>query len=498
MVAAMTTTDSPMEPVSMASSPGERESTRAPIRRSGRRNGDVLGLAWLHGTLQAAVFRRQVSVGSWTAPHPVRTIEEWEAGLDAALEALGFCGTEVFLILEHDQFVHQAELAPAFTESATRAYLRGRVQRYEKEKEPMLWINQRTVSTRKESAFLLHMLPAAFYAQLSRVLLMRHLDLTRILPLIVPLQLLLEAETATEQMVLMAAEAGDATTLLVAKSTGELLFSRTMLARWETDAARIAVEVNRSLLYAKQQFGAIVDRVELLGAVSEQVQAEVRSRCGAEKQLEVRVTDVQSWLQAVARLSPRHPVNLVVGYLGRKRRRQFLRRLLLAACWLGLSLVCLDTWSTIQAYREGERQLQNLRSQEASLSAERGQLSERSWAIAHDRQLIREASSDRLPPVAVRFLAYLGSTRPPEMQFTEFSTKWDPASGAWSFKLGGLLEGDDETARENLATWQRLLSKSTVRAHFNESARVFILMPAVTADAPPVHRFSVEGGLLED
>ena len=84
------------------------------------------------------------------------------------------------------------------------------------------------------------------------------------------------------------------------------------------------------------------------------------------------------------------------------------------------------------------------------------------------------------------------------MQFTDFSTKWDPASGAWSFKLEGLLEGDDETAREILANWQHALSKSAIRAVFNDTARVLVLMPATTAEAPPVRRFSVEGGLLEN
>src|SRR3569832_2104929 len=93
-------------------------------RRAGRRTSDVLGLAWLHGSLHATVFRRQAAVGSWVAPRPVRTLEEWEAGLDQALEQLGFTGSEVFLILEHDQFLHQPEVAPAFTDSATRAYLR--------------------------------------------------------------------------------------------------------------------------------------------------------------------------------------------------------------------------------------------------------------------------------------------------------------------------------------------------------------------------------------
>ena len=104
--------------------PAEREATtpaRSAARRTTRKTSDVRGLAWLHGTLQAEVFRRQVSAGSWVSAVSVHTIEEFEAGVDVALEKLDFSGTEVFLILEHDQFVHQAEHAPPFSDSAAHA-----------------------------------------------------------------------------------------------------------------------------------------------------------------------------------------------------------------------------------------------------------------------------------------------------------------------------------------------------------------------------------------
>lgn len=464
----------------------------------GRRNGDVLGLAWLHGTLQAGVFRRHVALQTWESSVPVRTLEDFEQGIDAVLEAVRFAGTEMFLILEHDEFVHQAEHAPAFSESAAKAYLRGCVQRYEKERAPVLWISQRTVSVRKESAFLLHMLPSSFHGQLSSFLVTRHLDLTRIIPLVVPLQMLLEeTPVATQQMVLMAAEAGDATTLMVARGNGELLFSRTMLARWDSDPARIAVEVNRSLLYAKQQFGAVIDRIELLGAVSDKVQAEVQARCGADKQLQVRPSNVQSWLEVVARLSPRHPVNLVVSHLGRKRRRQFLRRLLLAGCWLGVALMALNTWTRLQHWTNNEQRLMRLQSNAPEMIAERDLLRGRSAELARHRQLIRETADQRLPAVAPRFLAYLSSIRSEDTHFTEFSTKWDADTGQWSFRLEGQVDGDEQTARETVAALQRTLERSPLRVQMNDAVRSIVMVPPAAPDVPPAHRFAVEGGLFE-
>lgn len=463
------------------------------------RSSDVLGLGWLHGTLHASVFHRQLATKSWSSATSVHTLEEFETALDIALNALGFSGTEVFLVLEHDSFVHQAESAPAFSESAARAYLRGRIARYEKEREPVLWISQRTVSARQEETFLLHMLPSAFYGRLNGFLLARRLDLTRILPLVVPLQLVLDSgSTPKDQPVLVVTEAGDAATLMVSRANGELVFARTMLARWETDSERIAVEVNRSLLYAKQQFGAVVEQIQLLGTVSEKLQADVLAKCGADKQLTVRATSVGDWLQAVAKLSQRHPVNLVVGYLGRKRRQQFLRRALLAACWLGFGLMMLDAWSRVGTWQAESLRLHDLVASQESMTAELARVEERNSAVTRNNELVVETIDRRLPPVPAHFLAYLGSIRPPEMQFTDFNVSWDSATDKWSFRLEGQIEGDEELGREGLASFQRLLVKSPLRARFNDSVRSLVAVAGAGSSIPTAQRFTLEGGLFED
>ena len=476
---------------------------KAPVARPAprfvhRRNGDVLGLAWLHGNLQAAVFRKQTLTASWACKTLVATLEEFETAFDEACAALGFAGEEVFLILASDHFVHQPELAPAFSESASKAYLRGRVERYEKEHEPVLWVSQRTMSYRQEAAFLLHLLPSAFYDRLNSLLLARRLDLTRIVPLTVPLQLVLETfDAPKDQPLLLATESGGATTVLAARGDGQLLFARTMLARWDVDPARLGVEVNRSLLYAKQQFTAVIDRIWLLGTASEAARAEVQSRCGAGKEVTVRAGEPLDWLQAVARLTPRHPVNLVAGYLGRKRRQQFVRRILVAACWLALALVSLDAWGREFAWTEERKHLAALRASEAEMTAARDRLLARNAEIEQQRAFVQQASQERLQPVAARFIAFISSVLPPEAQLTELSVKWEPATDGWNFRLEGQVEGDEETSRDILAAFQKLVVKSPFQARFNDGGRVLAaLAPAVGMEMPGAYRFILEGTLF--
>lgn len=469
------------------------------VRSALRRTRDVLGLAWTHGAFHAAVFRKGNLVSAWESKNAVETLEAFEAAFDEATVELRFAGEEVFLVLAHDQFVHQAEQAPGFSESASKAYLRGRVDRYEKEHEPVLWVSQRTMSARQESAFLLHLLPSAFYGRLNSMLLARRLDLTRIVPLSVPLQLVLETlDTPKDKPVLLATGAGNATMVVAARADGQLLFSRTMLARWEVDPARLGVEVNRSLLYAKQQFTALIDRIWLLGTADEAARMEVQSRCGAGKEVAVKACSPTDWLQAVVRLTPRHPVNLVAGYLGRKRRSQFLRRVLIAACWLALTLVSLDAWDREFTWTEQRRHIADLRANEAALTESRDRLIARNAEVEKQRDFVRQAADERLPAVAPRFLTFIASVLPAQVQLTELGVKWDASVQSWIFSMDGVTEGDEETTRETLAAFQKVVAKSPLQARFNDTQRMIAAVPAAGTDMPSAYRFRLEGTLFEN
>ena len=484
-----------------APEPAVEAAPKAPIwRHSARLSDDVLGIGWLYGSLTVAVFRNKKMADSWSAPAPLRTMEEFAPALDEALTALDFTGNEVFLLLEHDRFVHQPESAPAFSQSAAHAYLKGRVQRYEKEHEPVLWVEQQTLSVKQEHSFILHLLPQSFYSELNNLLLARRLDLTRILPLVVPIKRELDRfPVAKDRPVLVAVEAGAATVVMVAKVGGQLIMARTILASWAADPARIGVEINRSRLYAKQQFGTTVERIWLLGQNNAST-AEVNAKCGADKQIMVLPTKPVEWLQTVAKLSPQQPINLVSGYLKRKRRLILARRVLIAACWLGLGCFLVNAWTSAQAWTSEQRRLVALHANEKFMTAERERLTERNRSVERERAFIRQAEEERLPPVAGKFLAYLAGVLPGEIRLTDLAVKWEESTaGGWSFRIDGAIETDEETAREIIGSLQRQLVKSPLRARFNATAQAVVAMPIAPGSVgPEEQRFSLEGVMLEN
>lgn len=465
--------------------------------RRARSTGDVLGVAWVHGAIHFSGFRRQTVTGSWESPTPVRTFAEFSVALDAAILELKFTGTEVFFILAHDEFVHQAENAPAFAEKAAHQYLQGRVDRMQQEREPMLWVSQRASAVKKEGNYILHLLPVGFCNKLNDILLARRLDLTRVLPLHVPLQLALSSLTETRDMpLLVATEAGSSTAVLVGKTGSEILFARTILESWRNDPARVAVEINRSMLYAKQQFGATVDFLWLLGRGAEEAQAEVVSKCGAGTDVVVEEIGPVDWLKSVARLPARHPVNLMGSFLRDKRRGRFLRRIAVAACWLGVALLGFEAWNTGQSWSTERARLESLLVNEENLRAEQTHLAARNAAVARDTAFVQAVVHDRLPPVASKFVAYVAAMLPREGRLTSFNVRWSEEDGGWSFRLEGSLEADPETASSMTAALRRQFATGPFRARILDEVRAPRAL--VVGNANVVQRFTLEGTLFEN
>jgi hypothetical protein len=435
-------------------------------RKASRRSRDQLGIVWLRGTLHLAVMRQRKTLGRWSSPEPVRTVEEFAAALDTALAELKFQGTDTFLVFEGEQFVHQPETAPSFSPSATKAYLQSRVARYAKEHGPVLWVAQPAIGPKEERTWILHLMAQEFYGQLRRVFLPRRLDLTRIFPMVVPVQREMNGFPISHGLpALVAAEVAEATVIVVALAGGPVLFTRTILASLEEAPARVAIEINRSLLYAKQQFNVSVDRIWLATRTG-RASDEVTAKCGAGKVVMVLPTSPDEWVQSAARVARTHPVNLIAGYIQQKRRDQFLRLGLMIVGWLGLAVLGTKLWEENRSWQVEKQRLEAVQARAPELEAERDRLVVRNKAVQTERVLRQRLGTEALPPVPSRLLAYLAGVLPADASLSTFAVKWHEENSAWTFQCEGQIAGDDESAREAIGALQRLLAKGPLRIRF--------------------------------
>lgn len=484
-------TDNLSDPVEAAPPPQLR-------RKVSRRNRDQLGIVWLRGTLHIGVRRQKRTLGQWSSPTPVVSAEEFTDALDRALVALKFEGTDTFLVYEGEQFTHQPESAPGFSAPATRSYLNGRIERYAQEKGPMLWAAQPTLSPKpNEKTFVLHLMPQAFYTQLRRVFVARRLDLTRVLPMVVAVQREMNGFPIPRGApVLVAAEMAESTIIVVAQSHGPLLFSRSIHTSLENAPDRVALEINRSLLYSKQQFGVSVDRIWLVtrtGRAKEQVE----SKCGGGKMVMVLPTQPEEWVVSASRVARNQPVNLVANYLRKKRRDQFIRGGLISVGWLALLALGQHLWMDHAAWTIERGRLESLAARAPELEARRDQLQQRNDHLTHLQQVHGALLAADLPPVAPRLLAHLAAALPSDARLDEFAVKRDEETGAWTFQCAGTIVGDEESARETLEALQRHLRRGPLRIRFVDSQGASARMSVGGVSAASRQHFTMEGTLLE-
>jgi hypothetical protein len=452
-----------------------------------RRAGTAVGFAWLRSSLEATVFVREAAGATWRAPGPVRSFEEFERAVDAALAALGCAGGDAFLILEQAEIRHRTESAPGSAKGA-RSYLAARVARQEESGGPLLWCAQPTALGRQDASFLLHLLPAAFYDRMARCLAARGLRLSRVFPLSVPLAL----ELADDPRPRLLAVETDGTTTIAVAAGGKLAFARTIEASWTTEAARVGLELNRSLLYAKQQLGTAVLDVRLLGAA--RAVAETRARCGEGREITAGLPRPVDWLQRVAGLSPRHPQNLVAALLQREVRRERLRALVAAVAWILLVSFAAVTWKDFQDGQAERRHLAALQREAGALRSTRDALLAQDRRGAQDRALLQAAAVARGSDGPRRIVAAVAALLPSEIRLTDFQVQWEAKSAAWSFRLSGTIEADEETGRALVAGLQEKMARDPLRARFAESERALALLPGAAGE-PGLIGFTVGGTL---
>ncbi len=469
-------------------------------RKVSRRNTDQLGIVWLRGTLHIGVRRQRKTLGVWSSPVPVHTPDELATALDLALGELKFEGVDTFLIYEGEHFLHQPETAPPFSAGATRNYLQSRIARHTRERGPVLWAAQPALAQKDERAFVLHLMPQEFYLQLRRVFLARRLELTRILPMVAVVQREMAGFPLPKGApALVAAEVADTTFIVVAQAGGTLLFTRTILASLEEAPERVAIEVNRSLLYAKQQYNVSVDRIWLVTRTG-RAQEEVVAKCGAGKMVLVLPTQPDEWVSSAARVPRSLPINLVASYLRRKRRDQFIRLGLIAAGWLFLAHFGQTLWTAEGAWREERSRLLALEARRPQLVEERDRIQHRNTQLARERELADRVAAAGLPPVPAAVLVHLATILPADARLTECAVRWDERENRWLLQCEGAIFGDEESAREAAAALRRQLARGPLRVRFGEvpatgAARAIMVGGSGVGSQ---QRFTLEGTLFAD
>ncbi len=427
--------------------------------------GQVLSISWLHGEFRAGIIRGGLSSEIWTESRPVRSLDAFAGAVKIARSELNFRGKDVVLVYEDEDFRHQLESIPPASKSVQRRFLKRRVEQYEEESESLLWEHRPALAKKKDHNVILHLLHNETVVQLVRILTRLKLKLTRIVPVLALTQeVVSQSPGSNTDVLLVAMGLGSAVQIVVGRKDGQVYFSRTLLTDWRKDPERVELEINRSLLYARQKFLVSVNQIQLLGECGKDGRRRLESTLGDSFSIQSKEVEPGFWLTAAAGLPQGGSTGLVAAYHRERRRRLLSRYSLLGCCWLIFSVSLFASLDRERDLGLQKNRIEVLRQHVESLEVRWESLEKRNERAIRNLRVIREIDRLNHPPIALSFLKFTAHVLPSELRLSEFAIDQQPESEIWKFRLKGVSDANLDTSLNSLRRFEKKLLEGPFEA----------------------------------
>jgi len=302
------------------------------------------------------------------------------------------------------------------------------------------YASQMLASSKANPRVLLHLLPRLVLNQFMLACRRNDLHLVSVLPASVVVQRQLPPlELQRTDLVMLAAETAGSTTTVVCDGDGRLFLARTLQGTWNEDAAKLALDLNRTVLYVTQQFNVTVNRGLCLFGPGAAAQAPVIQR---QIQLPVTVSPVPCepfyWPTEALKVRPDLAPNFQTPELQKApQRRVFAKVVAVAAMLLLLGSISLTAYSLVQSRRE-QATVRKFNEQIGQLETRQRDFERLDAELKRKQLAIDVVLGDRPSPKPAWLLAYLGQVVPSDLVITNFNVRRE--SDYYRVKLAGTYQ----------------------------------------------------------
>lgn len=400
----------------------------------------TLSVSWLGRNFRALAIHRGQVQGTW-ASDPIEGTQHFAALLEQAIARTGYGGETVSLVLAHPRLAHQFVDVPPAKGSALEKLLERTAQQQSRSLFPTkaAWSSQPAEATKGTPRFLLNLFPKVLLDELVAGARQAGCFLTSVLPTTAVLQnQLLELPTKDSQVVMLAADTGGTTTVLVGRSDGQVLLARTLPGTWSDKLPSLVLDLRRTMLFVNQQHGANVEALFLFGPGAAERVDEVQPQVGLPTRPSTTPYTDEYWGREAVRLQGRQSQNLI------SREQQMAPQRRRAAWVIGVAVCLLVGASAALAFRLDRlrkaevRNLEALRSQSANLQVRHRQLQDLEAELARQRDLIDLVATKRTPSVPTWVLGYLSEVVPRELVVTNLLVRREDE--LWRLRLAGSIQ----------------------------------------------------------
>ena len=419
----------------------------------------TIGVSMLYGKFTAAVYDRGAPGRSWDCPYPVEDVESFKKALGEAVSNLKYTGKFISFVIEDEKLEHVFVQSPTLSKKDMRAFLERRVDQEKTFEGPAAYSYSTADSPKGGSAIILNVMEKAYLKGMMDTCFEMGLNPFQMFPLVTVVgkkahKLLASAE----EIGAVVAQAGGRLALVIARGDGSILFERFLNyepSRPE-DFERTGRELNRSILFAKQQFGVAAASVHFIGDFPDEfVQAIV-----GQVDLPLNRAEPEAGPAHIVadglRIPARDVSNLVPHDVQTKPRRDMLVKIsavMIAILWLSSVAVGAFLEWAIQSKR-GD--LANAQDRFNVVAKDHDVWESKAIRFALIKTSIANFRKERKPPVPGWLLSWLGEATPDGLILKKVSAQREGAG--WAIRIEGISEKEHSQAAEDLKLFEAALT----------------------------------------
>jgi len=439
----------------------------------------ILSVSWLNGQFKAVAVDRGTIQGTWERPGEIDDASQFETLIREAVSRTNYQGQKVSLVLAHQRLVQQLVDVPPVKSQMVRKIIQRQAEQQKLFPGEAAWACQTSLSSKGTQRVILHLFPKLLLDQLVQGCQRNSLDLISVVPVSAVLHhQLMQLPLEEKEAVVLAAETGGSTTVVVGRKDGQLLLVRTLSNTWNGSVEKLAVDLNRTILFLNQQTSVTIDEgVWLFGAgAQERAQA-----LQGQMQLPVSVSPVEYqpayWATDALKLRPGRSPNFLSPELQKAPQRRIYARVVGAGAVLLVLVAIAASVFSLSQTRQEIVNLNHLRQTATQLQARHQQLQQRNADLSRQQQLVNLVVERRPLSVPVWFLGYLGEVVPPELAVTNLHIKREDNS--WKLQMATAWQGTAGQASPSEAT------NAVARLRAQLSTGPFHLAPLSTLEKQP-------------
>lgn len=410
----------------------------------------TLGISWFNNQFKAVAAHRGTVTGAWAHVCESANVNEFEALLREAIQKTGFRGSSVSLVLAQSWSAQQMVDLPPVKGPALKKILARQAQQQKFFVGEAAWSFEESGAERDSRRIILHLVPKAALNQLITACHTHGLHLVSVVPpSTIFQQQLRKLPLEKQDVAMLAGETGGATTIVIGRNDGRILLARTLHGTWKEGGERLALDLNRTILFASQKYGiALTKDLWLYGpdapAQADSVQPHLQISVSASP---VEYDPFYAATRALA-LRPQLSSNFISPVMQKAHQRDLFAKAVLAMTVFAVVASLAVTCFAFVLARQNQASIRQLTDQYQRLESQRGPLEKLKSQLALDQHLDKTVLEERPPPVPLWLFAALSEAVPTGCTVTNFHVKRQGDS--WQVQLAGDYLGEANADKANI------------------------------------------------